>query len=348
MENNTNYTLVGLFVLVLTATLIGVIIWLNAGDKDKHFRTYEVLMTESISGLNLNARVKYRGVDVGQVSDISLVPEQPDKVRLLLDIDTTTPINQETVATLNTQGFTGLAYLELSGGDANTPPLKKQPGQYYPRLQTGQSLFVRFDTLVSSLLEKLQEMSGKIDNMLGTLESSVDNVNGFLSEENQQAVTQSLQHVESMIGTLAQRAPALVDNLDKTLANSVQLSAELQRELPQLLQSVELRLRTLEGTLNSYSALGSESTALLQQGRPELMQTLQALRTSTQTLNKMLAESSADLRQFTSHTLPQVGQVLSALQGVLQPMRRLAQNIEQQPNQLLFGKPLVTPGPGEK
>jgi phospholipid/cholesterol/gamma-HCH transport system substrate-binding protein len=68
METKVNYAIVGAFVLVLGAALIAGILWLaSGGGFEKKYDFYLALVGESVAGLNLNAPVKYRGVDVGKV-----------------------------------------------------------------------------------------------------------------------------------------------------------------------------------------------------------------------------------------------------------------------------------------
>ena len=77
MESKVNFTIVGLFTLTLVAALIAILLWLGTGGRYyKVYDTYYAYMNESVSGLNLNAPVKYRGVEVGNVRDISLRSRQ--------------------------------------------------------------------------------------------------------------------------------------------------------------------------------------------------------------------------------------------------------------------------------
>ncbi|MDE2089916.1 MAG: MCE family protein, partial [Gammaproteobacteria bacterium] len=114
METKVNYAVVGLFVLVLGAALIGIVLWLSAGNFNRQaYVTYYAYMQESVSGLNVNAPVKYHGVDVGRVRRIMLDPHDPARVRLVLDVVRGTPVKTDTVAMLAAQGLTGIAYVEL-------------------------------------------------------------------------------------------------------------------------------------------------------------------------------------------------------------------------------------------
>jgi len=60
---------------------------------------------------------------VGKVQNIKLDPENPQQVQLLFAIEHGTPIKQDTLAVLKSQGLTGIAYVELSGGAPSAPPL---------------------------------------------------------------------------------------------------------------------------------------------------------------------------------------------------------------------------------
>ena len=63
-------------------------LWLSSGKYyRKSYDTYETYMTESVSGLNLNAPVRYRGVDVGRVRKIALAPGNVEQVQVTLDIE---------------------------------------------------------------------------------------------------------------------------------------------------------------------------------------------------------------------------------------------------------------------
>src|SRR3990167_263035 len=99
MEANVNYTVVGLFVIILTAAFVFGIIWLSSGAYwEKEYQTYQVFMQESVSGLNIDSPVEYNGVNVGTVSYISIDQKNPKLVQVLLSIKQGTPITLGTRA----------------------------------------------------------------------------------------------------------------------------------------------------------------------------------------------------------------------------------------------------------
>src|SRR3990167_1857409 len=113
METNVSYTIVGAFVITLLTAMVLAIIWLSSGFSFDQYTTYLVYMQESVSGVSVDSQVEFNGVNVGTVKSISLNHKNPQLVELLLNIKKDTPVTRGTVATLNSRGFTGIAYLAL-------------------------------------------------------------------------------------------------------------------------------------------------------------------------------------------------------------------------------------------
>ena len=133
IETKVNYALVGAFVLALGAALVAGALWLAAGGAwQKKYDTYLAVEDESVAGLNLDAPVKYNGVDVGKVQAIHLDRINPQRVNLLFSIERGTPIKEDTIAVLKTQGLTGIAYVELNGGTVGIAPSADSTGCRLP------------------------------------------------------------------------------------------------------------------------------------------------------------------------------------------------------------------------
>ena len=160
MESKVNFAAVGVFVLILGTLLVGSVLWLSSGKfYGKSYDTYLAYMSESVSGLSLDAPVRYRGVQVGSVRGVKLAPGSAEQVQLTLDIEHGTPVKQDTVAVLRVQGLTGIAHVELSGGSRDSPVLKPGSGEKHPVIRTGPSLMLRLDTAVTALLTNLNRSS---------------------------------------------------------------------------------------------------------------------------------------------------------------------------------------------
>lgn len=308
METKVNYVIVGAFVLVLGAVLIGVALWLaSGGTLQKKYAPYLAIMEESVSGLNLNAPVKYNGVEVGKVRDIRLDPANPERVRLMFAIERGTPIKVDTVAVLKTQGLTGIAYVELSGGAPNAPLLEAVAPEPYPMILTKPSLSARLENVLTSVLAKLDSTSG--------------NINAILSEENQAAFKSALADIAVVARTLAARRETLdagITQAARTFENTSRLTAQAGPVLDRI---------------------GAASDAVEQMG-------MEVARTSA-SAGKAVDSAGADIKRFTAETLPELERLLGELAVLTTSLRRLTEQTERDPRGFLFGRQPVPPGPGE-
>ena len=207
----------GAFVLLLGAILIFAVLWLaSGGTLQKKYDLYLAVLEESVAGLNLNAPVKYNGVDVGKVQNIQLDPINPQRVQLIFAIERGTPIKVDTVAVLKTQGLTGIAYVELDGGAQNAAPLIATKGQKYPVIQTKPSLSTRLENILTTVLAKL--------------DATTSNIDSILSGENQQAFKTALADIAAVAKTIAARKSEIdagIVNVARTADNTARATQKL-------------------------------------------------------------------------------------------------------------------------
>ncbi|MBL8413106.1 MAG: MCE family protein [Propionivibrio sp.] len=308
METKVNYALVGAFVLVLGAVLVAGVLWLASGGAfQKKYDLYLAVEDESVAGLNLNAPVKYNGVDVGKVRLIQLDPGNPERVNLIFAIERGTPIKEDTVAVLKTQGLTGITYVELSGGARDAPPLGVTAGNEYPQIRTKPSLSARLENVLTSVLTKLDSTSG--------------NINDILSDENKAAFKSLLADIATVAHTIAARK----DTIDAGLANAG---------------------RTLENTSSASAQLGPVVDRIERSAEAIEKMGNEVARTSA-SAGKTVNAIGADVKRFTSETLPELERLLGELSALSISLRRLTEQTERNPSSLLFGRRPVPEGPGE-
>ena len=283
MESKVNFALVGAFVLMLGTLLLGGLLWLSS-DKSyrKAYDIYLAYMSESVSGLNLDAPVRYRGVQVGNVRRIALAPDNAELVLLELEIERGTPVMRDTVAVLRVQGLTGIAHVELSGGSRNSPRISLEPGAKYPVIRTGPSLMLRLDNSVTALLANLNRSS--------------ESVNLLLGAENLSALHGTLHNLEHLSGVLAKRSDAIDSGLShasSTLQNTARLTAQANAELPQLLQRIQRSADAFDHMLGVVARTGASASETAESVRadalPEVRQAIAELRELAATLGRFSA-----------------------------------------------------------
>jgi phospholipid/cholesterol/gamma-HCH transport system substrate-binding protein len=308
METKVNFAVVGAFVLLLGAALIGGVLWLSSEKSyRKIYDTYLVYMEESVSGLTPDAPVRYRGVQIGRVRRIALARGNVEKVELTLDIERGTPIKQNTVAVLRTQGLTGIGHVELSGGSRDAPALQALPGEDYPVIRTGPSLMVRMDAALTTLI--------------GNLTRSSENMNALLDDGNRAALKQTLASLALVSRTLAARSAEIdtgVANAARTMQNTSRLSGEVATLVERIQRSAEAFDR-----MSNEGARAAASAASAVEG------------------------ARADLRQAARETVPEARVLIAELRELTTSLRRFSDQLERNPGMLVHGKPAAKAGPGE-
>ncbi|PLY17121.1 MAG: hypothetical protein C0631_00910 [Sedimenticola sp.] len=299
--------LVGVFVLALSGVLIAGVLWFSSSRPGRSYDEYLVYMQESVSGLSRDSAVKFYGVDVGRVHEIRLGKGHPKQVRLLLQLDKDTPVSQDTIATLETQGLTGLSYINLRGGLAGKPPIVAAAGEDYPVIRSEPTIWGRLDQSLAELSDNLIRASAKLDMLL--------------SEENLALVTQNLNQLLSMLSQLSNHNDAItrsIEDLGATLHNTRQAS----ENLPGLTN----KLSTTADSLNRMAK--------------EISQTAVSMR-------ETVSSGGDDIRELTLKTMPGLQSMIEELRRAAENFRQFSEQLERNPQILLYGQSPARPGPGE-
>ncbi|MCR2098856.1 MlaD family protein [Campylobacter upsaliensis] len=239
MENKASYFWVGIFIFgVFFASLI-FMLWLGGYSEEESFEYYEIHTQESVAGLGLKAPVRLLGVEVGSVENISIYTKQNLEVNILIKVKKETPIKEDTFATLQLQGITGLKFIQLQGGSVNSKKLTSDDG--YPVIAFRESFLATIDRQgerIFSLIKTADDKSKKL-----------------LSDEN-------LQNIEMLLKNLAQ----LSENLN---ANSKALSKNLNeasKNVALMAKEVQLSAKNLRQTLQNVDESSKAFTLLMQKG----------------------------------------------------------------------------------
>lgn len=278
MEEKVNFVVVGVFVLALTAALIGGVLWLSGSKSYRaSYDIYQTYMQDSVAGLNLNAPVRYRGVEVGRVQRITLAPGNVEQVQLTLAIERGIPVKVDTIAILQMQGLTGIAYVELTGGGRNSPPLQAQADESHPVIKSGPSLMTRLDSAVTTLLINLNRTS--------------ENLNAVLDENNRRVVKSTLADLAVLSRTLAARSGTIDASLADA-AHTLKNASRLSDELPQLVQRVQRSAEAFDRMSNELTHAGARASGTLDSAQqfststlPEVHQLVLELRDLTASLS---------------------------------------------------------------
>src|SRR4051812_24179867 len=189
METRAHYVLVGTFVLVVMAAAFVAMIWLVGAQVQREGAIYDIYFRGSVSGLNEGAAVRYKGVSIGRVLNIRLDPENVERIRVRIEIDSATPIKEDAFAELEAQGITGLAFVQITGGSNASHDLKKRDDKRYP--------------IIASKPSRLEEVVTSAPELLKRATLVADRLTLALSDENLAAINQALGHINAFTSAIA-------------------------------------------------------------------------------------------------------------------------------------------------
>jgi phospholipid/cholesterol/gamma-HCH transport system substrate-binding protein len=204
---------------------------------------------------------------------------------------------------LKTQGLTGIAYVELSGGARDAPPLRASAGSKYPVIRTKPSLGARLENVLTNVLAKL--------------DSTSNNINAILSDENQASFRSALADIATVAHTIAARKETLdagMSDAGRTFDNTARATAQLGP----VLDRIERSAAAVEKMGNEVAGAGKTANSI-----------------------------GADVKRFSAETMPELERLLGELIVLSASLRRLSEQTERNPSSLLFGRRPVPEGPGE-
>lgn len=315
MENKSHALAAGLFVLIVAALLAGMGLWLTRDRTD--YQLYELSSKDSVSGLQPQAPVRYKGVAVGKVRSIGFDPEASGHVLIRIAVNTDAPISPTTFATLGYQGVTGLAHVQLDDAGTALPPVPRGPSGL-PRLPLQSSPFNRLAEQGPAILGQVREVLERVDTLLG--------------DENQQRVGQALQQLGQAAGS--------IDRLARSLDNSVttRLNPALA-SVPALAQDAQQTLQALRqagaSTAGAADQVNQAVRALQADGGP-LTEITHSARSLTMALDR-----------FGRVTLPRVNNAADETAVAARRLGRTASGIGDNPQSLIYGPGRGAAGPGE-
>jgi phospholipid/cholesterol/gamma-HCH transport system substrate-binding protein len=315
MENKAHALAAGIFVALLAALVLALAAWLtrDTGVRD----TYEISTRETVSGLQEQAPVRFRGVDVGKVQEIGFDPKVSGNVLVRLEVDRDTPLTRDSFATLSYQGVTGLAFVQLS-----------DEGKPAPRLVPNDEVPPRIP-LRPGLLQRIEE-KGEI--ILDRVQAVTERVNELLNDANQKRIAAALEN----IARASESANQLTKNLDTTVTRRLD---------PALAEAAT----TLRGVQKATQQVG-EAAAQIDKTAAQFGQTAERLNTAGGPFDRISEGTDAlagAAENMSVSTLPRLNRAADDTGRAARSLSRTLGELSDNPQALLYGDGKPLPGPGE-
>lgn len=198
MRNRAQKIRLGIFLVVSISVFLFLIIFFTSREffekEDVYYVAYENV---SVSGLEIGSPVKYLGLKVGTIGDITIDPDNVEKVIVKLSLKPETPIKADAVADITSVGITGLKSIEIRGGSNDAEFL--EPGTY---IQPGSSI--------------TEAITGKAEVIAEKVEKVLNNLQTFTEPDNLNKITEFAESITRF----SEQASTTVTRIDSMVAEN--------------------------------------------------------------------------------------------------------------------------------
>jgi len=302
METRASYLLVGSFVLLVIVAAFGFVLWIAKGQIVKDTAKYQTYFATTVTGLQVGSSVRYRGIPAGEVTEIKVSKNNPNLVEVTFEIDKKKKnlvIHQFSTAVLETQGITGVAFIQIKHDDAALQEWRRKNNKpagipSEPTINT--ALGAKYPTLASegSGFEKILSSLPKTLNQIRELAASI---NKMFDEDNRKSIKNTLANLSAISQSLANRRgdiEALIKNANKTM-----------KELPPAVGDIRVGVK-------QFGQMSSE-------------------------LRAMIAENRRPFRDFSATGLYEFSQFITEARDLVRNLNRVSKKLEGDPSRFLFG-----------
>jgi phospholipid/cholesterol/gamma-HCH transport system substrate-binding protein len=297
METRSNFVMVGAVTLAILVGLLLFVVWLS-GLSNKENRCYDIYFGQAVGGLNRGSNVTFSGVPVGQITQISLLPQRPEFVWVRIEVDQDTPILQGTTAQIRGVGFTGVSEIQLQGAVKGARPIQQVGPEGCPVIPSSSGGLGALLNSAPELIDRIQRLTERLTELL--------------NDKNQNAIADILENVERTTAILADRAPELGDAI----------------------ADARIAMRNAGVAAQRVSVLADSTNDLVvQEGRPaaqDLRRAIAGVQRATENLDAMIAEARPGVQNFSKSTLPEANRLVRDMRELTQSLKAVSERIEQE------------------
>ena len=289
MNRKFNELQVGIFTIAALVILIGGMMWFKNVSLTTGTVLYQADVPE-VAGLREGDKVQVRGIRMGEVSELAMLP---GAVRVSILLKEGAPLKDDAVITLGEKGIVGEVVIEIDPGvGADVPEghifQGRTAGTIASMTDAAGDALVEMRTLtrkVTALVDEMKEQ-GKVTETLAQANETLDKVDTMV-EENHQSIRVILQNLRVTSDHL--RALAESGQIEQTLADASSAAASADS----MMITMEESGRRLNSILAKIDE--GEGTAALLLNDPSLYTTADSTMTS---LKRLLDEMRRNPKKY--------------------------------------------------
>jgi phospholipid/cholesterol/gamma-HCH transport system substrate-binding protein len=338
METRANYTLIGLFTVLVVGAAFAFVWWFTGQSNRGPRTTYDVIFGGPVSGLQTGSAVTFNGIPVGEVMKLRLDDKDPRRVIATIAVQPNTPVKSDTKASLDAQVLTGLASVGLVGGRSDAAPLPAPPPGQLPQIDAQASAVQDVMQGVRQVMGRVDSIAMRIDDLLAANETKIGqiitNVDKFT-----QALGDNSGNIDTFladVSSAAKQLQQLAANADKLVVGiDPQKVAATVNDINAFTAKLGGMADKVDTILNNVNSLTSSEEGKGMFG--EISAAAAEVRKLAFNLDVRTAELTKNLNQFTGPGLRQYEALAADGRRTLSEIERVFRNLERNPRQFIFG-----------
>ncbi len=187
---------------------------------------------DSVAGLDNKSAVRVAGVRVGKVANIKL--RDDGKAEVTMELDRDVKLHQNASAHVANLGLLGEKYIELEPGTASAPLV---PDEQQVTLRGSQP------ATIDDVTNQVSAIATDVKAITASLRTAMGGPDG------QQRLVDIVENVRQITAQVRELIAANRTNVDATLANARDITAQLKTDIPRLADSIEKVANQLNGTI---------------------------------------------------------------------------------------------------
>ena len=309
METRANYILIGAFTLAGFMGILAFFLWFARVELDRQFAYYDVRFT-SVSGLARASDVRFAGLPIGQVVDVRLSPDQDGTVLVRIEVGADVPVRTSSIATIESQGVTGVSYVGISAGYNGDPLLRDPDSAEVPQIEAGRSM-------LQSLTEDAPEL---VEEVLRV----VRDISDLLSTENVQRIDTILANLESASEGFAQSLDDFTVVASAISGFAIEIS-NFNVMLEGLTAKAETLFETANDTVTEIGVLAADARVTMATGTEAFAQAETTLRSADSFITEDLKRSAEGLNAGLDEVRAQIAAISAEANAMLVEFRQTGQ-----------------------
>lgn len=285
---------VGLFVVIGTLIGVSIIIWVGASKYFLKGDTFVTYFEESVQGLQMDSRVKYRGVDVGWVTKIDLAPDNK-LVEVTMKINLQGDMSNTVVAKLEMAGITGLVFVGLE----QTKPsyAKLTPKIHFPTndpvIPSIPSDMQKIFSGIYSVVEKANQLDFK--GISDQIKSTTKTIETFMGDSKMKGMVTSLANAAANLENMSNKINTMLEKegvVEDMLKDARDVIAGAKKAVENV--NKEISALNIADTADKANRLVDHAARRTQVVATEMQITSENLRRASETLENLLNRLNAD------------------------------------------------------